>query len=90
MDFVSYLLFWVGMATLLGSGIAAIFTENTRPLLLALAVAWGIFACWNVYRYLWEDHEYKAVNGKAEVRHGRLGHWEPLEQHLRDKHGIEV
>ena len=90
MDFVSYLLFWVGMATLFGNGIAAIFMENTRPMWLAIAVAWGIFACWNMYRYLRRDHEYRAVDGKAEIRHGCLGRWEPLEQHLRDKHGIEV
>ena len=90
MDFVSYILFYLGMAAFIGGGIATFFVGNTRPMWLTIAVAWGIFACWNMYRYLWGDHEYRAVDGKAEIRHGRLGHWESLEQHLRDKHGIEV
>jgi len=90
MDFVSYVLFYLGTATLIGGGIATFFVENHRPILWVMVVVWVIFACWNMYRYLWGDHEYRAVDGKAEIRHGYLGHWEPLEQHLRDKHGIEV
>jgi len=39
-----------------------------------------------LFWYLFKQRTYTKVNGKAFVRHGRLGKWIDLEEHLRQKH----
>ena len=39
-----------------------------------------------LYWYLFGQRIYRAVAGKAQVKHGRLGKWEDLEQHLHNEH----
>jgi len=90
MDIWSYGLFLVGCGTFIGGGIYAWLTGNNRIALITIMIWAIIFACWNMYRYLWGDHEYRADNGKAQIRHGRLGQWEDLLKHLKEKHNIEL
>jgi hypothetical protein len=61
--------------------------EETWPYWLVSAVV--ILAGYCLYWYLFEQRTYRAVGGKAQVKHGRLGHWEDLEEHLK-KHHIDI
>lgn len=38
--------------------------------------------------YLFSQRQYRMKNGKGYVRHGRLGKWIDLENHLKDDHKI--
>lgn len=53
-----------------------------------LAQVGVMFLLIGVWIFLTEKRYYRAVNGKAQVRHGRLGSWEDLEEHLKDGHDI--
>jgi hypothetical protein len=44
--------------------------------------------CW--YWYLFEQRTYKAIDGKLFVRHGRLGKWVEIIEHLREEHHIDT
>lgn len=55
-----------------------------------LVFAVAILAGYCLYWYLFEQRIYQAVDGKAQVRHGRLGRWKELEEHLKEEHGIDI
>lgn len=46
-------------------------------------------ASWTLYWYLFGQRAYRAINSKAQIRHGRLGSWIDLEEHLEGQHGIK-
>jgi len=45
-----------------------------------------VLAGYCLYWYLFGQRTYRAVNGKAQIKHGRLGKWQDLEAHLEDEH----
>ena len=52
---------------------------------------WLVFALislvgYSLYWYLRGQRTYRAVNGKAQVKHGRLGKWQDLREHLNSDH----
>ena len=52
---------------------------------------WLIFtivalAGYTLYWYLWGQRIYRAVEGRAQIKHGRLGKWQDLETHLHNDH----
>jgi len=42
-----------------------------------------------IYWYLFRQRVYKQVNDKFCIRHGRLGKWLDVEEHLKTEHPIE-
>ena len=48
------------------------------------------FAGYTVWYFLVERRLYKEVSGKLYVRHGRLGKWLDVEQHLKEEHKEEI
>lgn len=59
----------------------------TITMVLVFIAVWVVIvASYMVWWYLWDKREYRAVNGRAEVRHGRLGHWEDIGAHIRREH----
>jgi hypothetical protein len=40
-----------------------------------------------VWYFLKEQRTYRVQDGKLVVRHGRLGEWEEVQEHLQAKHG---
>ncbi len=88
MDLVSVGLFLVLMADFVGCMVYSIVAGGL--VLWPLIPVAGTFALWNMYRYLWADHEYRGVDGRAEVRHGRLGKWCDLKEHMKSAHGVDI
>jgi len=43
-------------------------------------------ASWVVYRTLFDVRDYKEVGGKLYVKHGKLGHWVEVEEHMKEGH----
>jgi len=43
-------------------------------------------AGYSLYWYLFGQRVYRAVGGKAQLKHGRVGKWQDLEQHLHKDH----
>ena len=55
---------------------------------------WTIYAIaalvgYIIYWYLKERRDYKVIEGKLFVRHGRFGHWINVEEHMKKDHKEE-
>jgi type II secretory pathway component PulF len=51
---------------------------------------WVIFIIGMIaYWYLFSQRSYKEINRKLFVRHGRLGKWIDIEEHLKNEHPLE-
>jgi len=45
---------------------------------------------YSLYWYLFIQRSYRAINGKGEIKQGRLGKWQDLETHLYNEHNIRL
>jgi hypothetical protein len=70
-----------------GHNVLSFLSETWRMwLIYAILSLVGYFFYW----YLFQQRLYKAIEGKAFVRHGRLGKWVDLTKHLHDEHNIDT
>lgn len=64
------------------------YISNVLSFLSDTWLVWLIFtiivlAGYTLYWYLFGQRTYRAVEDKAQIRHGRLGIWLDLEEHLK-------
>ena len=64
------------------------FLSQTWHIWLVFAIVVLVGYCW--YWYLFAQRVYKAIDHKAFVRHGRLGKWVNVEEHLHNDHSIDT
>lgn len=70
------------------------YIQNVLAWLSETWEAWLAFALiaiggWLLYYYLFEQRTYRAIDGKAQVKHGRLGRWVDLKKWYRSVLGYE-
>jgi len=62
--------------------------SETWPTWLAYAITALAGYCW--YWYLFGQRVYKVIDGGLFVRHGRLGKWEEIQEHLSKEHHVDT
>ena len=60
------------------------FLSETWPIWLAFTIVALAGYCW--YWYLERQRAYKVIDGKLFIRHGRLGKWVEVKEHLYEEH----
>jgi len=71
--------------------------QYLRNLVAWLSETWKVWVVFSIvvsvayclWWYLFQQRTYRAINGQAQVKHGHLGHWQNLDDHLK-KHDIDI